>query len=113
MCVRIQKQTESIVWTGTGDNVRLLLAHFGEDAALVMREYRRLHPEAEPRAAIVYVHGALPRPEFCTRASVGAALKGARSEIDAAPEGDAETLRAFWVGLCERFSVAYKMELGR
>jgi hypothetical protein len=113
MCVRIQKQTESIVWNKTGDNVRLLMAHHGEDAALIMREYRRLHPEADRKAAVVYVHGVLPRHELCSRASVAAALKNARSEIDAAPEGEAETLRTFWLGLCERFSVACKTELGR
>jgi hypothetical protein len=113
MCVRIQKQTESVVWNSTGDNVRIILAHFGEDAALIRREYRRLHPNSDGGAAISYVHGVLPRPEFCSRASVAAALKGVRSEIDAAPEGEAETIRAFWVGLCERFSVACKTELGR
>ena len=113
MCVRIQKQTESIVWNGTGDNVRLLMAHYGEDAALVLREYRRLHPGAEPRAAIVHVHGARPRLEFCSKASVAAALKGVRSEIDSLPAAEAETMRNFWVGLCERFSVACKTELGR
>ena len=113
MCVRIQKQTESVVWNKTGDNVRMLVAHYGEDPGLVLQDYRRLHPDAERAVAIVYAHGVLPRTEFCTKASVAAAIKGVRSEVDALPPKEADSLRNHWIGLCERFSVSYRTELGK
>ena len=85
------------------DNVRFVLAFFGEDPT---RSSRRFGKSISGDYVVVplFAYGAVPRRELCTQQSLTAALQ----TVDIGPGGFTEMK---WKKLCEQMNVAWPKRL--
>lgn len=88
-------------------DTKLILAHFGEDAWLVENAYRRQDPRAECGIP-VFTYSLKARPEFCTNASLTAALPRIEAAVKAIADAREQKETANqWITIYESCNAAY------
>lgn len=95
---------------GSGDGFKFVLAHFGEDAALIRSTFRQENPRGD-RSIVVFTHDVRPRREFCSQASVAAVVLTIEAALKAMPEAERKQEAGFWVSLCEAVSISHGSKL--
>jgi hypothetical protein len=85
-------------------NIRHIAVYHGEDVAEAIKQFWLEHPQGDFLVAPVIVHGAAPRPELCSRASLIAALETADIPAGSATE-------QMWRACCARHGVAWPARL--
>lgn len=94
-----------------GDGFKFVVARFGEDARLV-RDAFHANRNGNDCAVIVFTHDFKPRAQFCSAASVAAALPAIKKAVKAMPDGHERAAEArFWVELCESVAAAHGQAL--
>ena len=87
----------------TIDNVRFVLAFFGEDPTKVIEAFWQEH-HGDYAIVPLFAYGAVPRRELCTQKSLTAALQ----TVDIGPGRFTEMK---WKKLCEQMNVAWPKRL--
>ncbi len=85
------------------DNVRFVLAFFGEDPAKVIEAFWKEH-RGDYAIVPLFAYGAVPRRDLCTQHSLVAALQTVTLE----PGG---VIEQRWRKLCEQMNVAWPKRL--
>ena len=87
------------------DQVRFVLAFFGEDPAKIVEAFWKEHRYSGDFTIVpLFAFGAVPRRDLCTQESLVAALRSVTIE----PGGIVETK---WKRLCEQMHVAWPKRL--
>lgn len=95
---------------GSGDGFKFVLAHFGEDVALVRDAFRKENPRGD-FSIVVFTHDTKPRREFCSAASVAAAIPSIEAATKTMTEAQRKEEAGFWCALCEAVATSHGSKL--